>query len=98
MSASELNRLVAKALSDERETVARNVHMIRYEFPQVHSEGVVAPPTAEQIAMRVVEANACVRTYDRAIAVLNDEFRKLTAPDKGTDARKPKPKREVPYA
>lgn len=95
MSASELMRLTVKTLTDKREIIAGRVHAIRYEYSQLVDGGaVVAPPTVEDIAMRTVEANAAVRTYDDAITIINEIYRKMTAPDTG----QPKAKREAPYA
>lgn len=90
-----MHRLTARALTEKRDMIAQRVHMIRYEFAQVGEAGaVVPPPTIEDIAMRTVESNAAVRTFDIALAVLDDIFRKLAAPDK--PAGPPAPK-ESPY-
>ena len=98
MSASRLRDLAINALSEKRDRAAAVALGIRYEFAQVATEGsaVVPPPTAENIAMRVIEANSLVRAYDQSIALIDEIYRDMLAPDKGT-SRTEKKKQEAPY-
>ncbi len=98
MTESEVVRQSVKALTEKRELIAGRVHSIGYQFAQLGDNGaVVPPPTVEDIAMRVIEANAVVRTYDDAIAIITETFRQMSAPDKGTSKTVVKPKRGAPY-
>lgn len=99
MSASELARRVTIVLNEKRERSLEIASTIRWS-PAMVSEvngAVVAPPTIEDIAMRVIEANAYADAYKHAIRDVEEMYREMTAPDQGTEKTVPKQKRESPY-
>lgn len=94
MSAADFSRRVAKALTEKREAALQISSAVCYGFAQVGENGAVVPPQrCEDIAMRVIEANALARAYQHAIAIVDEIYREMTAPDKTG----PKVQREAPY-
>lgn len=89
MSADVLCNRVLAALKESRADAVGKLRNCKPRAPIQMPDGAVVPPSsAEEIALYAVEVNATVDTLDRAIALIQDEFKRLTTPEL---AREPEP-------
>lgn len=96
MSADVLCNRVLAALRESRVAAVAKLRNCKPRAPIQMPDGAVVPPaTAEEIALYAVEVNATVDTLDRAISLIQDEFKKLTSPEQPDEPIKPKGKEPI---
>ena len=91
MTADLLQQRVLSRLRERRNEVVMRLRLCKPRNPTVFEQGVVAASSSEEIAMLAVDINATVDALDNAIAVIQEEFKKLTSPEQEPDfSTKPK--------
>lgn len=81
MSADELRRRSVEVISETRDAVMQATVDLRYR-PPMQDAGIYFPgSSAEEIALRLLEANAQVRSLTIAINAINEVYRRMHQPD-----------------
>lgn len=86
MSADLLCQRVLKILRERRNDSVQRLRLCKPRMPIVQSNGgsamaVTPSASAEEIALHAVDINATVDALDNAIAIVQEEYKKIVSPE-----------------
>lgn len=99
MTADLLSQRVLSRLRERRNDSVMRLRLCKPRSPIVQGAGnggasvaVIPPASVEEIALFAVDVNATVDALDNAIAIIQEEFKKITSPEQPDEDADSKPK------
>ena len=78
------SRIVARLTEQRAETLGK-LRRCKPRAPLVMDQGTIAATTAEEIALFAVDTNATVDALEQAIAIVQEEYKRLVSPEQPGD-------------